>query len=57
MLRNLTWIAKSSLDRGGVRTGATGAIAPVDFDNFYKIEPKKEIFKIRQDLTKVVANV
>ena len=26
--------------RGGVRTGATGAIAPVDFCNFNKIQSK-----------------
>ena len=26
--------------RGDVRTGATGAIAPVDFEKFDKIQPK-----------------
>ena len=34
-----------------------GAIAPIDFDNLYKIQLKKEILKIKQDLTELVANV
>ena len=31
----------ATLYRGGVRTGATGAFAPVDFDNFCKVQSKK----------------
>ena len=44
--------------RGDIRTDATGAISPVDFDNLlYKIQPIKEILKIKQDLTELVAKI
>ena len=44
----------SSPYRGGVRTGATGAIAPVNFENFDKIPVLEEISKMSQELTKLV---
>ena len=43
--------------RGGVRTGAMGAIAPVNFEDFHKLSTEKEILKIGQDLTKLGPNV
>ena len=43
--------------RDDVRTGVTGAIALINFDNFYKIEKKSEILKIKQDFIDLMANV
>ena len=45
------------INRGGVRTVVTGAIASGNFDKYYKIPPKKNFLKVRQNLTELVANV
>ena len=47
------WIYQGYL-MGGIRTVATGAIAPVDF---HKLSVVKKILKIRQDLTEVVCYI
>ena len=44
-------------NRGCVRTGAMGAIAPIDFENFKDSTKKKIILKIKQELTELVVNV
>ena len=37
--------------RGGVRTGATGAIAPVDFVDFHNLLSNNQVLKLGLDLT------
>ena len=40
--------------RGGVGTGATGAITPFDHDKFYKLSAWEEILKMGQNLAELV---
>ena len=43
--------------QGWRKDGSTGAIAPVDFEDFHKLSVGRKILKIEQDLTELVANV